>query len=104
MALAFPPIIVALFISAIAGTGVLSPVLAIGIAYTPYYARTMLNLASTVMDADCKSGTNAWHTEKVDFFYATCFRTSLLRYCFSLVLVLRRPWSLFRCSVFLALA
>ena len=48
VALAFPPIIVAIFVGAIVGRGSASAVFALGVAFVPLYARTMLNLATSV--------------------------------------------------------
>lgn len=49
--LAFPPIVVALFVSALYRTTA-SAVIAVGLAFVPLYARTMLNLASSVVESD----------------------------------------------------
>jgi peptide/nickel transport system permease protein len=48
LALAFPPIVVALVICAAVGASAGAAVTAVGIAFVPLYARTMMNLAETV--------------------------------------------------------
>ncbi len=50
--LAFPPIVVALFVSTVMSQSTSSAVIAIALAYAPLFARTMLNLASGVVDLD----------------------------------------------------
>lgn len=50
--LAFPPIVVALFVSTVMYESTVSAVVAIALAYAPLFARTMLNLATAVVDLD----------------------------------------------------
>ncbi len=50
--LAFPPIIVALFMTAVLNASTLSAVIALGLAYAPLFARTMFNLAGGVAERD----------------------------------------------------
>lgn len=50
--LAFPPIVVALFASTVMYQSTVSAVVAIALAYAPLFARTMLNLATGVVDLD----------------------------------------------------
>jgi peptide/nickel transport system permease protein len=50
--LAFPPIVVALFVSTVMYQSTVSAVIAIALAYAPLFARTMLNLANAVVDLD----------------------------------------------------
>lgn len=49
---AFPPLLLSIVLSVILGIGAFSAVLAIGIAYIPYFARLSRNLASQVVNAD----------------------------------------------------
>lgn len=50
--LAFPPIVIALFAGALLGQGATSATVAVALAFTPLFARTMLNLARSVADRD----------------------------------------------------
>ncbi|WP_432843647.1 dipeptide/oligopeptide/nickel ABC transporter permease/ATP-binding protein [Dactylosporangium sp. CA-092794] len=50
--LAFPPIVVALFVSTVLYQSTLSAVVAVALAYAPLFARTMLNLVTAVAGRD----------------------------------------------------
>lgn len=50
--LAFPPIVLALFVGALLGQGTASAMIAVACAFTPLFARTMVNLARPVGQRD----------------------------------------------------
>jgi ABC-type dipeptide/oligopeptide/nickel transport system ATPase component/ABC-type dipeptide/oligopeptide/nickel transport system permease subunit len=50
--LAFPPIVIALFAGALLGQGATSATVAVALAFSPLFARTMLNLAGSIAERD----------------------------------------------------